>query len=604
MPTAWPRSSAPAGSREVRVKSAASHQIRALLSTRARLVAQRRELGLKLGGLLKTFGRPLGQVGPGRFEARVRELAAGIDDGLREAAEALLAVRERLAEPIARLDRLLRERARGDATCHRLMTVPGVGPLTALAFMTAVDDPERFAHSSSAGAYLGLTPRRSQAGAVDRPGRIAKCGAGLTRAYPVEAAPTLLTRVKRGRRWHKGCTPPEAVSWTNLDNNSAFLAQTLSIPAALKRERPDDYHQNAVTIEWPDGANGRPLVFIRLLPADRAAGAAVTGAGACTGQRAVLRNQGAGAEFVGRGPVRRRCRFLGHTAPWAAGRGMAIGRMALQRSTGDRPDDDESRPTDPALRRGFDLTTPARAGLAALGVVLLLYVAEPIAGVLLLLFAGILLAVLLRAASDGLNRLTGLPVTWCLALVVLALIAGVAVGGWLAAPFLVEQTVSFAEGVVNAVEELEGRLREADWAEAIAERINLDALLPDPGGLLGGATGLLTATFGTLATLAIILFFGVYLAANPGTYVEGFILLLPPARRLRARYVLSHVGHTLRWWLIGQAVSMVVIGAVSFVGLWLLGVPFAAPLAVLAGLLTFVPYLGAILSSIPIALVG
>jgi predicted PurR-regulated permease PerM len=283
---------------------------------------------------------------------------------------------------------------------------------------------------------------------------------------------------------------------------------------------------------------------------------------------------------------------------------MAIGRMALQRTTGDRPDDDESRPTDPALRRGFDLTTPARAGLAVLGVVLLIYVAGRTAGVLLLLFAGILLAVLLRAASDGLNRLTGLPVAWCLALVVLALIAGVAVGGWLAAPFLVEQTVSFAEGVVNAVEELEGRLREADWAEAIAERINLDALLPDPGGILGGATGLLTATFGTLATLAIILFFGVYLAANPGTYVEGFILLLPPARRLRARYVLSHVGHTLRWWLIGQAVSMVVIGAVSFVGLWLLGVPFAAPLAVLAGLLTFVPYLGAILSSIPIALVA
>lgn len=207
MPTAWPRSSAPAGSREVRVKSAASHQIRALLSTRARLVAQRRELGLKLGGLLKTFGRPLGQVGPGRFEARVRELAAGIDDGLREAAEALLAVRERLAEPIARLDRLLRERARGDATCHRLMTVPGVGPLTALAFMTAVDDPERFAHSSSAGAYLGLTPRRSQAGAVDRPGRIAKCGAGLTRAYPVEAAPTLLTRVKRGSALAQGLHP-------------------------------------------------------------------------------------------------------------------------------------------------------------------------------------------------------------------------------------------------------------------------------------------------------------------------------------------------------------------------------------------------------------
>ncbi len=278
----------------------------------------------------------------------------------------------------------------------------------------------------------------------------------------------------------------------------------------------------------------------------------------------------------------------------------------LQRTArGGSPEaEDDDRPLDPALRRGFDLTTPARTGLAVLGVVLLLYVVGYVANVLLLLFAGILLAILLRAASGGLARLTGLPVVACLALVVVTLISVVVGGGWLAAPFLVEQTVNFVEGVVGAVEELESRLREADWAEAVAERIDLNALLPDPGGLLGGATGLLTATFGTVATLAIILFFGVYLAANPGTYIEGFVLLLPPARRLRARYVLSHIGHTLRWWLIGQSVSMSVIGAVSFVGLWLLGVPFAAPLAVLAGLLTFVPYLGAILSSIPIALVA
>jgi multiple sugar transport system substrate-binding protein len=69
--------------------------------------------------------------------------------------------------------------------------------------------------------------------------------------------------------WCKGCTPPESVNWTNIDNNRAFLAQTvvmtangsLSIPAALKRERPDDYYDNAVTIDWPNAANGEPLVI-------------------------------------------------------------------------------------------------------------------------------------------------------------------------------------------------------------------------------------------------------------------------------------------------------------------------------------------------------
>jgi multiple sugar transport system substrate-binding protein len=69
--------------------------------------------------------------------------------------------------------------------------------------------------------------------------------------------------------WRKGCTPPDATSWTNSDNNKAFLAQTvvmtantsLSIPAALKREQPEEYYDNAVTIEWPDDANGQPLLI-------------------------------------------------------------------------------------------------------------------------------------------------------------------------------------------------------------------------------------------------------------------------------------------------------------------------------------------------------
>ena len=70
--------------------------------------------------------------------------------------------------------------------------------------------------------------------------------------------------------WRKGCTPPESVNWTNIDNNKAFLAQTvvmtpnttLSIPSALRTARPDDYRRNAVTIDWPAAANGEPLVIV------------------------------------------------------------------------------------------------------------------------------------------------------------------------------------------------------------------------------------------------------------------------------------------------------------------------------------------------------
>jgi len=78
-----------------------------------------------------------------------------------------------------------------------LMTVPGVGPITALAFIATIDDPTRFKQSRSVGAYLGLTPRRHASGEVDWNGRISKCGDTLVRTYLFEAAGVLLTRVQK-----------------------------------------------------------------------------------------------------------------------------------------------------------------------------------------------------------------------------------------------------------------------------------------------------------------------------------------------------------------------------------------------------------------------
>jgi transposase len=96
-----------------------------------------------------------------------------------------------------RLDVRVQALAKAVAPCRRLMTVPGVGPITALAYVTAIDDPGRFRKGRSVGAYLGLTPRRYQSGEVDRAGRISKCGDGLVRTLLFEAAGVLLTRVQR-----------------------------------------------------------------------------------------------------------------------------------------------------------------------------------------------------------------------------------------------------------------------------------------------------------------------------------------------------------------------------------------------------------------------
>jgi transposase len=183
--------------REVVVKSESSHRTRALLAARAKLVGMRKELANQLRGLLKVFGHVIGAIGGEKFDARARELADG-DAALSTTTEALLAARAALAVQVACLDKLLLAQARHDPACQRLMTVPGVGAITATAFIATIDDPARFKHSASVGAYVGLTPRRYQSGTIDVSGHISKSGDGLLRAYLFEAATTLLSRVQSG----------------------------------------------------------------------------------------------------------------------------------------------------------------------------------------------------------------------------------------------------------------------------------------------------------------------------------------------------------------------------------------------------------------------
>lgn len=179
--------------RAVAVKSLAAHRLQCLLRAHARLIAMRRDLANHLRGTLKVFGLKLGRGRGQALVRRVRELVAG-DPTLEPLAESLLAVWDATGRQIAELDRRALALARHSAACQRLMTVPGVGAITALAFAAAIDQPQRFARSSSVGAYLGLTPKRHQSGEVDYAGRISRWGDGALRGYLYEAAVALLTR--------------------------------------------------------------------------------------------------------------------------------------------------------------------------------------------------------------------------------------------------------------------------------------------------------------------------------------------------------------------------------------------------------------------------
>ena len=102
-----------------------------------------------------------------------------------------------LREQITAFDKAIRMLVKSSSACRLLMSVPGIGVLSALAYVSTVEDPARFVQSRSVGAHLGLTPRQYQSGEVDRSSRISRCGDTLTRTLLYEAAVVILARVKR-----------------------------------------------------------------------------------------------------------------------------------------------------------------------------------------------------------------------------------------------------------------------------------------------------------------------------------------------------------------------------------------------------------------------
>lgn len=181
--------------RPVHCKSPPSQDIRALLVARKLLLGKAIDVELGIRGVLRGFGLKVGKVSAGQFAARIRELVVG-QPMLEQVAEAMLRARETLRTEVSALHRKVLTIVCADKVCRRLMTVPGVGALTALTFKSAVDDPARFASSKAVGPHFGLTPRKYQSGETDVTGAIAKTGDAMVRGALYEAAQVMLTRVK------------------------------------------------------------------------------------------------------------------------------------------------------------------------------------------------------------------------------------------------------------------------------------------------------------------------------------------------------------------------------------------------------------------------
>ena len=179
----------------VYVKSLPAHALWSLIIARKKLVGQRVTLENQIRGLAVVFGVRLPRALSPAFIRQALQASEGIP-GLSAAMRGLVAARAAVLAAVSAIDADIRQLVRASATCRRLMTIPGVGQLTALAFTAAIDDPSRFRRSRDIGAYLGLVPRRYQSGEVDYTGSISKCGDRRVRTLLYEAANVMLTRYK------------------------------------------------------------------------------------------------------------------------------------------------------------------------------------------------------------------------------------------------------------------------------------------------------------------------------------------------------------------------------------------------------------------------
>ncbi len=244
--------------------------------------------------------------------------------------------------------------------------------------------------------------------------------------------------------------------------------------------------------------------------------------------------------------------------------------------------------------------TTAMAILLVIGLVI---AARQFSTVLLLTFAGLLLAVLLRHLAQLLTRYLPLPVGASLALVLVGFVLLAAIFGILAGPRVTSELTEVVQSLPGAIQTLRAFVADTKWGGYL-----LDTLFAggQPKGLnvMGMMGGTVSTGLSLIVNLVVVLTIAIFLSVNPGLYRTGFLHLVPKTARPRARAVLDTIADGLWRWLLGQSVDMIAVGLLTGLGLWLIGVPVPVALGLIAGLTNFIPYVGPFLSGIPATLIA
>lgn len=221
--------------------------------------------------------------------------------------------------------------------------------------------------------------------------------------------------------------------------------------------------------------------------------------------------------------------------------------------------------------------------------------------VLILVFAAVLVSVIFRILANPIEKRLHLPDGVALAAAVIIVLALFAAAMWLFGAEVVAQSSALGEAIPNAWAVVQERLDAMGLGEPVRQWVQG---LGSGDGVLSSLGGLAMTFSSGLADTLLVLFGGIYLAAQPDLYRTGIIKLIPERGRSLAASALDDSWKALRLWLLGRLVSMTVVGILTGVGLSIIGIPAALTLGILSGILEFVPFIGPIISAIPAVLLA
>ena len=243
-----------------------------------------------------------------------------------------------------------------------------------------------------------------------------------------------------------------------------------------------------------------------------------------------------------------------------------------------------------------------RRVLIVLGLTAVFFLVWQLRILLLMLFGAIVIASIFRAVSDTICKYTRVPSGVAIGLSILLVLGSLAALVAMFGSQVASQVQSLRETLPAAWRALEQRIGDIGLSDQL-DRLVATITAPGGGSLSGFGRTLLSIGSG-IADLLVVIFAGIYLATQPNFYRTGAIKLVPPARRKIAAEAMLESERALRLWLKGQAIAMVVVGVLTGTGLWLLGMPSALTLGLLAGVLEFIPFAGPIIAAVPAILLA